>query len=107
ADIEAQAHTRRASPGVGLIELLEYAIAMLGSNPQAVVADGDTHGLFLVGRFHLNRTAVRAELDRVVDQVDDDLLDPQRIDHGVDSWGCAEHDRVFRTLHPRVIDDRF
>src|SRR4051794_14009577 len=71
----ALARARRA----GAAEALERAIAEVGSESGAVVADGDAHLPALLAGPQLD--VARAVAQRVVHEVRERLLEPQRVGH--------------------------
>src|SRR6188768_3597805 len=84
-------------PDVRLLELLEDALAVLGSNSRPRVGDRHAHLAVDPSRAHVDGAALRGELDGVREEVEDDLPDPafvafDRIDA-----------RVSRELHLHAV----
>jgi hypothetical protein len=86
AEIEADAEPSARAPGVvALLHELEDPLARLGSDAAPAIGHRDAHERrAAAGRGRdLDRSAVRRELDRVVDQIRQDLADPHLVgEHG-------------------------
>ena len=66
---------RTGRGGLGPVELLEDAPLLARRQPRAAIGDLDQHGAAGVRRRHLDRAPGRRVLERVVEQVDQHLLD--------------------------------
>ena len=72
---ESGAATPRAASLLGLVELVEDALQLVGGDADALVCDVDAHSVG-VGHRHVDghRPAARRELDGVRQQIEEDLL---------------------------------
>ena len=84
ADIQPQSQPLRGILGAGLEEALEDPIACLDRNADAMIADGklESAGQRL-GERHDDRLSMGAVLDGVIEEIGEDLLEPQRVDPGL------------------------
>src|SRR2546422_11275623 len=69
-----------AAVGPPAVELLEDLVLLPAGQPRAAVGDLDGHGAVRRGRDDPDRTFGRSVLDRVVEEVDQHLLDEHVVD---------------------------
>jgi hypothetical protein len=83
ADIQPQPESLCGVVRAGLEEALEDPVAGLVWDPHPTIADGELErvGLRLRDR-HDNRLSLRAVLDGIVEEIGEDLLEPNWIDPG-------------------------
>src|ERR671936_1200713 len=103
ADVQAEPHPRAVA--VRLEEALEQVLPMLRRDAEAAVTHRDPY----VRRrrtldVDVDATAVRAELDRVAEQVRHHLFEPERIDGHPQTFGGREDELVRRRGRLRLGD---
>src|SRR5207237_1173496 len=102
-EVEAQADA--AAIGLLAIEGLEELLAAIGRDPGSVVADRDAHCVLLDGDAHVDRLVGRSVLRRIVDEVEDNLFHPHRVE--VDQFvfrGGNDVDQMARAFGVLVRD---
>src|SRR5919197_371491 len=68
---------------MGLVKTVEQSWPLLGWNADSMIPDAQTHNSVITTRqVDLDGAAVGAEFDGIVEEVYEDLLDPQSIDEG-------------------------
>src|SRR5579859_4025999 len=98
-DVQAEAHARAS--GMSLVEALEELGAILRIYARPVVAHGDVGRLRRSGDPHLDR-AFAAVLERVLDEIREDLPDTDRVDVRGQRGRRAEHDLAVRQRVPLI-----
>src|SRR5690606_9907662 len=77
-DPEAEAEAAVVAGGDGALEAPEDSTLILGGDPDAVVANDDARVVVVAGDLHVDRPALPV-LDRVGEEVVDDLIDAERV----------------------------
>src|SRR4051812_6955505 len=81
ADIQPQSQSLGGILGAGLVEALEDSIACLDRNADATIPDDELESAgSRLGERDDNRLSVGAVLDGVIEEIGEDLLEPQRVD---------------------------
>src|SRR5437868_5945441 len=94
-DPQAQAHAALHGRRLQLLEALEDPLVVAFGQPDAVIADDDAHARRAAPDGYLERLA-RAELDRVADQVGDDLAQANLVPAAADRPFALDVDRTLR-----------